>query len=69
MERVAKLSAKPSIEQHAFVAIRTMMNWCVRQGLLDVSPVPPLRFKTESRSRILSDAELRMVWQRAEAVG
>ena len=68
MEAVTTLSDKPSVEQHAFVAIRTMMNWCVRHGLLATSPVPPLRFKTESRTRILSDDELRAVWRRAVEV-
>jgi integrase len=69
MTAVSALSSKPSIEQHAFVAIRTMMNWCVQQGLLDVSPVPALRFSTQSRSRILTDAELKTVWHRAVEEG
>jgi integrase len=69
MTAIGALSSKPSIEQHAFVAIRTMMNWCVRQGLLDASPVPALRFSTQSRSRILTDAELKAVWHRAMEEG
>jgi len=69
MKAVTALSDKPSIEQHAFVALRTMMNWCVRHGLVSVSPVPPLRFTTTARSRILTDDELRTVWHRAEEVG
>ena len=69
MEAISVLSDKRSVEQHAFVAIRTMMNWCVRHGLLIASPVPPLRFKMESRTRILTDEELRVVWKRAEEVG
>ena len=69
MRDVSALSAKPSIEQHAFVAIRTMMNWCVRHGLLHASPVPPLRYSTKSRSRILTDHELNVVWERAGQVG
>lgn len=69
MKAISALSDKPSVEQHTFVAIRTMMNWCVRHGLLTASPVPPLRFKTESRTRILTDDELCAVWNRAEEVG
>jgi integrase len=65
MDVVADLKDSPSIAQHAFVAIRTLMNWAVRRGYLSSSPVPPLRFKTISRSRILSDEELKFVWQRA----
>jgi len=69
MAAVGKLSNKPSVEQHAFVAIRTMMNWCVRHGLLHHSPVPMMRYKTTSRTRTLDDDELCVVWQRAEEVG
>jgi integrase len=69
MNAVSVLREKPSVEQHAYVAIRTMMNWCVRHGLLHVSPVPRLRFQARSRSRVLSNDELRLVWQRAEEVG
>lgn len=69
VEALSKVRHVPSIEQHAFVAVRTMMNWCVRQGLLATSPVPPLRFKSTSRSRVLTDAELKAVWNRAEEVG
>ena len=69
MDVVADLKRSPSTAQHAFVAIRTMMNWAVRRGYLDSSPVPPLRFKSASSSRILTDEELKLVWQRAEEVG
>src|SRR5665213_845670 len=69
MDVIADLKRSPSTAQHAFVAVRTMMNWAVRRGYLDMSPVPPLRFKITSRSRILTDEELKLVWQRAEEVG
>lgn len=45
------------------------MNWCVRHGLLETSPVPALQFSTKSRSRILTDQELRTVWHRAVEEG
>ena len=69
MTAIRELSLKPSIEQHAFVAIRTMMNWCVQHGLLENSPVPSLRFKASSRARILTEDELKAVWGRAVETG
>lgn len=66
---IEKLKAKPSEQQHAFVAIRTMLNWCVKRGFLDLAPVPPMTFKTRHRERILTDQELASVWQRASEFG
>lgn len=63
------LKRTPSEQKHAFVAVRTMFNWCRKRGLIETSPVPPLTFKSQSRSRILSDHELCAVWRRAEAFG
>lgn len=69
MKSVDAIEGAPSERHHAFVAIRTMMNWCVKRGLLDVSPVPRLSFQSQARTRVLSDAELKAVWERAEAFG
>lgn len=66
---IESLKNVPSEQKHAFVAIRTMMNWCVKQGLLNTSPVPRLSLKVESRDRVLSDAELAEVWGRAGDFG
>ncbi|MEM7243062.1 MAG: site-specific integrase [Pseudomonadota bacterium] len=66
---VDRLKKTPSEQKHAFVAIRTMMNWCFKRGYIDASPVPPLTFPSVSRSRVLSQDELRLVWRRAEEVG
>lgn len=63
------LKRTPSEQKHAFVAVRTMFNWCRKRGLIETSPVPPLTFRSQSRSRILSDDELRAVWRRAETFG
>lgn len=69
MAVIERLKDTPSERQHAFVAIRTMMNWCYKHGLIGNSPVPPFKFTSVPRSRILSDDELGIVWRRAEAVG
>lgn len=66
MNVIAGLSLTPSEQSHAYVAIRTMMNWCVRHGLIDHSAVPHFKHKTSQRSRALSDHELRDVYLRAE---
>ncbi|MEP0313220.1 site-specific integrase [Hyphomonas sp.] len=58
-----------SVREHAFVAIRTLMNWCVRHGLIDTSPVPQFRLSSVARARVLTDDELRTVWHRAEEYG
>lgn len=66
---VDKLSATPSEQKHTFVAIRTMMNWCVKRGWLETSPVPPLSFDVVTRERVLTDNELAAVWERAQEYG
>ena len=58
---LSKLSAAPGEQQHAYVALRTMLNWCVASGFLENSPMPRVRQKTTSRDRVLSDEELAAV--------
>ena len=69
MEIVSNLKSRPSEAQHAFIAMRTMMNWAVRRGFLETSPVPSLRFKASSRARILTENELKAAWGRAVETG
>lgn len=66
---IERLAARPSEQQHAYVAIRTMMNWCAKRGYIDTSPVPPMTFRLKPRERVLSDEELAAVWQRAQEFG
>ena len=66
MKVVSGLSSTPSEQSHAYVAIRTMMNWCVRHGLIEHSVVPPMKQKTAERERVLSEDELRHVFIRAQ---
>lgn len=66
MKVVSRLSQTPSEQEHAYVAIRTMMNWCVEAGYLENSPVPRMRQSSRSRERILSEEELAAVYKRAK---
>lgn len=66
MKVFSGLSGTPSEQSHAYVAIRTMMNWCVRHGFVEHSVVPPMKQKTAERDRVLSDDELREVFLRAQ---
>ncbi len=65
MDVVSELSSTPSEQSHAYVAIRTMINWCVRHGLVEYSVVPPMKQRIAARNRVLTDQELKQVYQRA----
>jgi len=68
MAVVEGLRKTPSEAKHAFVAIRTMMNWCLKHGLIEASPMPRMTFQSEARSRVLSDLELKTIWRRSKKV-
>jgi len=61
----------PSAANNAFVTIRKFFNWCVERGLVDTNPCAGIRrpAKTKSRSRVLSDDELRAIWLAANKIG
>ena len=66
-----KLSATPSERHHAFVAGRAFFRWCVRNHLLDRSPmesmIPP--HVNSSRERVLDTDELQAVYKTARTTG
>ena len=65
MSATANLAATPSEQAHAYVAIRTMMNWCVQHGFIDRSPVPSISYKSQPRDHVLSEPELKEVLSHA----
>ncbi|WP_371225861.1 tyrosine-type recombinase/integrase [Roseovarius sp. 2305UL8-3] len=65
MKVISQLSDTPSEQSHAYVAIRTLMNWCVRQGLIEYSVVPPMKQSSTERDRVLDEQELRKVLNHA----
>ncbi len=65
MKVVSSLSGTPSEQTHAYVAIRVLMNWCVKHGYLDHSPVPSMTRTTSVRDRVLNESELKEVYKRS----
>lgn len=65
--RLDKLKHVPSERHHAFVAARAYFNWCVKQGMLEQSPIASIAptTATPARDRLLSDAELATVYNHA----
>lgn len=57
----------PGAANHAFVAIRGLLNWCLRRQLLRWHPLihAKLPHKLKARDRVLTDAELQLVWSAA----
>jgi integrase len=52
--------------------VRRLFNWCVEQELIEASPCIGLKRpagKETPRDRVLTDDELRQVWQAAEKLG
>ena len=64
-------SGTPTRAIRALSAIKKLMNWCVMRGDIETSPVALLRPPTREipRDRVLSDAEIRAVWQHSDAEG
>lgn len=69
MKVLGRLSSTPSEKSHAYVVIRIMMNWCVRQGLIEHNPVPVMKQHCKSRDRVLSNKELVEVFKHADEIG
>lgn len=52
-------------------AISSFLNWCVQRGLIEHSPAYQIKApaRKKSRDRVLSDYELKEIWQSAEDLG
>lgn len=65
--RIEKLSSTPVEQHHAFVVLRTFMKWAHRKHYIDVNPMERMQsgWRYRPRERILTDDELRRVWDAA----
>ena len=63
--RIRKIKTSSSEQNHAFVAIRTLLNWALREQYIEQSPIalmkPPA--KATARDHVLTDQELIKVSQ------
>ena len=68
-KRLKPLGDRPSEQQHAFTATKVFFNWAQKRCYVQSNPCASLfsPSKTESRSRFLTDAELRTVLRQARA--
>lgn len=62
-----RLSPTPAEQQHAFVVLRAFVRWAHRKHYLDTNPMERLQVPHPyvARERILTDAELKKVWNAA----
>ena len=61
----------PAVARQTYAALRGLFGWCLDRDLIDASPcdrvkAPP---RPEARDRVLSDCELRAVWNGADGLG
>src|SRR5262245_18774930 len=61
----------PIAANRVFAAVRKFFNWCVARDILAASPCTGVKPPTaeSARDRVLSDDELRLVWQAANKLG
>jgi integrase len=64
-----KLRDRPGTENHALMAVKVFLTWCVSEGYLETNPAIYLkqRSPSQARERILNDRELAKVWHMAVA--
>jgi integrase len=62
--RIARLSATPVEQHHAFVVVRTFLRWAHRKHYLNSNPMERMRsgYRYRPRERTLNNDELRSVW-------
>lgn len=62
-KKLAKLKDTPSQQKHAAVYLKIFFNWCIAEEYLETNPLQSYKQgKANRRKRILTDAELRAIW-------
>lgn len=64
--KIASIHA-PSERDHALVALRIFFRWAMSRGYLESDPTAGLKkAKASAHARLLTDAEIRLIWQNTE---
>lgn len=62
--KLEKLNRVPSQKAHALVVIKMLFHWALHEGHIEIDPTASFkRSKQKKRKRVLSDAELKAVWE------
>lgn len=62
-DKLEKLNHAPSQKAHALVVIKMFFRWALQEGYVELDPAASFkRAKQRKRKRVLSDAELKAVW-------
>jgi hypothetical protein len=66
--KLRKLSSTPAEQQHAFVVLRAFVKWCYRKSYIDRNPIDRMEEPKgyQARDRVLTNEELRKVWNALE---
>lgn len=62
---------KPVQANRTLAAVRKLFNWAIDRSIIGTSPIVRVKAPTheESRDRVVSDDELRLIWKAADYVG
>lgn len=67
MTHALKAIKSPSTYNHALVAARIFFNWCIKRRYIEHNPTTGLSpHSTMPRTRVLSDHEIKSIWQACE---
>lgn len=70
VQKLDKLDETPSQQAHALVGAKVFFNWAMRRGYVDQNPCLAIPGRKQpARSRVLTDDELKRVWQATEEIG
>lgn len=67
---VDDLGHMPQAARVALAAVRKLFNWAIERGIVEANPCTVIKAaRVQRRDRVLSDDDLRRVWQAAEQAG